>query len=182
MTWSPCVAVSKQKSQGFCNSNYWIRAWQHWIKVRVPLRKTSFWWIEACNNWSKNNFSEIQISQGLDWRFPPWHIFLSWPPPSTNDVIWTDQEGKVEEKTWKLHSFLNGYTDTREPKQPQLQWQQDHTRKNKNNCFSSGQDSVQSCGANQKSELGGVTGLIENEIRGCSAEFLPNLITAVYAI
>lgn len=54
--------------------------------------------------------------------------------------------------------------------------------KNKNNCFSSGQDSVQSCGANQKSELGGVTGLIENEIRGCSAEFLPNLITAVYAI
>lgn len=98
MTWSPCVAASKQKSQGFCNSNYWIRAWQHWIKVRVPLRKTSFWWIEACN-WSKNNFSEIQISQGLDWRFPPWHIFLSWPPPSTNDVIWTDQEGKVEEKT-----------------------------------------------------------------------------------
>lgn len=67
-------------------------------------------------------------------------------------------------------------------KQPQLQWQQDHTCKNKNNCFSSGQDSVQSCGANQKSELGGVTGLIENEIRGCSAEFLPNLITAVYAI
>ena len=41
---------------------------------------------------------------------------------------------------------------------------------------------MQSCGANQKSELGCVTGLIENEIRGCSAEFLPNLITAVYAI
>ena len=41
---------------------------------------------------------------------------------------------------------------------------------------------MQSCGANQKSELGGVTSLIENEIRGCSAEFLPNLITAVYAI
>ena len=47
---------------------------------------------------------------------------------------------------------------------------------------SSGQDSVQSCGANQKSELGGVTSHIENEIIGCSPEFLPNLITAMYAI
>ena len=41
---------------------------------------------------------------------------------------------------------------------------------------------MQSCGANQKSELGCVTGLIENEIRDCSPEFLPNLITAMYAI
>lgn len=43
-------------------------------------------------------------------------------------------------------------------------------------------DSVQSCGANQKSELGGVTGYFENQTIGCSPEFLPNLITAVYAI
>ena len=60
----------------------------------------------------------------------------------------------MEEKTWKLHSFLNGYTDTRELKQPQRRWQQERTCKNKNNCFLRGQDSVQSCGANQKSELG----------------------------
>ena len=95
-TWSPCAAASKQKNQEYCNSNYWIRAWQHWIKVLGPPRKTSFRWIEVCN-WSKNNFGEIQISQGLDWHFPLWHIFVSWPPPSTNDVIWTDREGKVEE-------------------------------------------------------------------------------------
>ena len=122
-TWSPYAAASKQKNQEYSNSNYWIRAWQHWIKVPGPLWKTSFWWIEACTcNWSKNNFDEIQISQGLDWHFTPWDIFLSWPPPSINDVIWTDQGGKVEEKTWKLHSFLNGYTDTRELKQPQWRW------------------------------------------------------------
>lgn len=54
--------------------------------------------------------------------------------------------------------------------------------KTKTIVFLSGQDSVQSCGANQKSKLGGVTGHIENEIIGCSPEFLPNLITAMYAI
>ena len=41
---------------------------------------------------------------------------------------------------------------------------------------------MQSCGANQKSELGDVTVHFENEIIACSPEFLPNLITAVYAI
>ena len=41
---------------------------------------------------------------------------------------------------------------------------------------------MQSFGANQKSEVGGVTGHFENEILGCSPDLLLNIIIAVYAI
>ena len=123
MTWSPCVTASKQNNQEYCSSNYWIHAWQHWIKVPGPPRKTSFWW--------------QTMSFGLI------------------------KKERLKKHLWKLHSFVNGYTDTRELKQPQWLWQRERTCKNKNNCFLSGQGSVQSCGANQKSELGGVTGHIQ---------------------
>ena len=37
--------------------------------LRTSLEANNFWLIQAFN-WSKNNFSEIHISQGLDWLFP----------------------------------------------------------------------------------------------------------------